>query len=143
MVVLPTIILAGCATAPSYQAKAIDRSDGAMVRGWASGTFAFFAYAEIETVDGLPLSIWSQTGGGWLVDPGVRLLGVAGTYVGLFGERDTGRVELEATLRAGRSYRVKAERDGENMTLWVEDVETREPVSERRSARTTRWIKWL
>jgi len=140
VVILP-IILVSCATTPSYQAKAINRSEGAIVRGWSSGTFAFFTYTEVEKVDGQRLSIWSQ--GGCLVDPGLRVLSVAGTYVGWFGGRDTGRVELTATLKSGHTYRVKAERSGESMTLWVEDQETHEAASERQSTNTTHWIKWL
>ena len=143
LVVLPTIILAGCATTPSYQAKAVNRGDGAIVRGWASGNFIFFTYTEVEKVDGLRLSIWSQVRGGWVVDPGLRVLSVAGTYVGGFGGRDTGRVELNATLKGGHTYRIKAERSGELMNLWVEDEEMHEVVSEKRSTNTTHWVKWI
>lgn len=143
VVVLPPFILGSCATTSCYQAKATNRSDGAIVHGWASGKFIFFTYAEVEKVDGLPLSIWSQVGGGWLVDPGSRVLIVAGTYVGGFGGRDTGRVELNATLKAGHLYRIKAEYGGDLMTLWVEDEEMQEMVSEKRSTKTTHWIKWL
>jgi hypothetical protein len=143
VVVIPALILTGCATTPRYQAKAVDRSDWAIVRGWASGHFIFFTYTEVEKADGLPLSIWSQVGGGWLVDPGLRILNVAGTYAGGFGGRDTARVELTANLKAGHIYRIKAERGGELMTLWVEDEETNEVVSEKRSANTTHWIDWM
>ena len=143
VVVMLPIILVSCATAPSYQAKAINRSEGSIVRGWASGRFAYFTRTEVENVDGQRLSIWSQVGGGPLVDPGLRVLSVAGTYTGLFGGRDTGRVELTATLKAGHTYRVKAERSGEIMTLWVEEQETHEVVSEKRSTNTTHWIQWL
>lgn len=143
VVVMPAIILPGCATTPSYEAKVINRGDGAIVRGWESGAFVFYTYTEIEKVDGLRLSIWSQIGGGWLVDPGLRVLSVAGTYVGGFGERDTGRVELKATLKAGHSYRIKAERSGEHMTLWVEDEVMNEVVGEKRSTNTTRWKRWI
>ena len=140
---MPTILTAGCATTPGYQAKAINRSDGAIISGWESGAFRFYTYTEIEKVDGIRLSIWSQVGGGWLVDPGLRVLSVAGTYVGGFGGRDTGRVELKAILKAGHSYRIKAERSGELMTLWVEDEETNEVVGEKRSINTTHWIRWI
>jgi hypothetical protein len=143
VIVLPIIILAGCTTMPSYQAKATNRSDGAVVSSWSSGTFMFFTYTEIEKVDGLRLSAWSQASGGWLVDPGLRVLSVAGTYAGWSPGRDTGRVELVVTLKAGHTYLVKAERSGEIMTLWVEDQETREVVREKRSTKTTHWIKWL
>ena len=146
-VVMPAIILAGCATTPSYQAKATNRSDGAIVRGWQSGTFMYltFTHTEIEKVDGLRLSVWSQTGGGWLVDPGLRVLSVAGTYAGGFGgvERYAGRVELDATLIAGHSYRIKAERSGGIMTFWVEDEEMHAAASEKRTTNTTHWINWL
>ena len=144
VIVLPTIIFAGCTTGPMYQAKATNRSDGAVVRGWKSGGFMFFTYTEIEKVDGLRLSARSKVGRA-LVDPGLRVLTVAGTYAGGFGgvERYTGLVELDATLKAGHSYRVKAERSGERMTLWVEDEEMHEVVSERQSTDTTHWIKWL
>jgi len=138
--VMSVIIVAGCTTTPSYQATAGNRRDGAIVHGWASGQFIFFTFAEVEKVDGLPRSKWSNS---VLVDPGLRVLSVAGTYAGGFGGRDTGRVELNATLKAGHTYRIKAERSGELMTLWVEDEEMHEVVSEKRSTKTTHWIKWL
>ncbi len=143
MLVLSTIVLAGCATTPSYQAKAGNRSDGAIVRGLNTGQFIFFTYTEFEKVDGLPLSIWHQVGGGWMVDPGLRVLTVSGTYVEAFGGRETGRVELHATLKAGHTYRIKAERKGNVMTFWLEDEETQEVISEKQSTNTTHWIQWL
>ena len=69
VVVLPTIILACRTTTPSYQANVTNRSDGAIVRGWVSGKFMFFTHTEIEKVDGLPLSVWSQVGGGCPLKP--------------------------------------------------------------------------
>jgi hypothetical protein len=144
VLMLPNILVS-CATAPSYQAKAIDRSEGAVVRGWQSdGRFAFFTQTQIEKVDGLRLSGWSQAAGGALADPGVRVLSVSGTYASdLVGGRDTGRVEITATLKAGHTYRVKAECSGKVMTFWVEDGETHEAASERQSTNTTHWIRWL
>lgn len=136
------VILMGCATVRSYQANATDPSQGAILRAWASGQWDFFTYTQIEKVDGLHLSIWSQTGSGSLIDPGVRILTVAGTYAGGFGRRDTGRAELTATLKPGHTYLVKAERNGELMTLWVEDQETLEVVSEKKTTSTTHWILW-
>jgi hypothetical protein len=143
VVMLSTTLLGGCATTASYQAKAVNRYDGAFIRGWQSGTFLYWTltYTEIEKVDGLPLSRSSQVGG-VLVDPGLRVLSVAGTY-GRGSGRDTGKVELDVTLKAGHSYRVKAERNGERMTLWVEDEAANEVVSEKRSTTTTHWIKWF
>jgi hypothetical protein len=143
LVVSPAILLGGCATTASYQAKAVNRDDGALIRGWTTGTFLYWTltYTEIEKVDGLPLSTGARVGGA-LVDPGLRVLSVAGTY-GRGSGRDTGKVELDVTLKAGHSYRVKAERSGERMTLWVEDESVNEVVSEKRSTNTTHWIKWF
>jgi hypothetical protein len=135
-------MLMGCATAPSYQANATDPSQGAILRAWTSGQWAFFTYTQIEKVDGLHLSIWSQSGSGSLVDPGVRTLNAAGTYVGGFGGRDTGRVELTATLKPGHTYVLKAERSANLMTLWIEDQQTHEAASERKATSTTHWILW-
>lgn len=143
VVALSTMLLGGCATTASYQAKAVNRDDGAYIRGWESGTFLYWTltYTEIEKVDGLPLSAWSQVGG-VLVDPGLRVLSVAGTYAEGIG-RVTGRVELDVTLKAGHFYRVKAERSGERMTLWIEDEVGNDVVSEKRTTKTTHWIKWF
>lgn len=143
VIVLPSLVLAGCTTTPRYHAKATDRTDAAVVRGWKSGGVMFFTYTEIERIDGLGVSTFSREKA--MVDPGLRTLSVAGTYAGGIGgiERYTARVDLNATLKAGHSYRVKAERSGELMTLWVEDEEMHEVVGERRSTNTTHWIKWL
>ena len=140
--ILP-MILVGCASSEQYRANALNASEGAILRNWASGTFAFFTYTEIEKVDGVSLSKWVQDGSGSLVDPGVRTLSVAGTYVGALGKMDTGRTEFSVTLEAGHSYQVKAERGESQMTLWVEDLQTSMAVSERKTVETTRWIKWL
>lgn len=144
VIVFPAIILAGCTSTPNYQAKATTRSDAAIVRGWESDGVISFTYTEIDKVDGLRLSVWSQTGGA-LIDPGLRVLSVAGNYAGGFGgiERYTGRGELDVTLKAADSYRIKAERSGARMTLWVEDEETHEVVSERLTTNTIHWINWL
>jgi hypothetical protein len=40
-VVLAAVLITGCATAPTYQATVVDRSDGAIVRGWKSSGFIF------------------------------------------------------------------------------------------------------
>jgi hypothetical protein len=143
VVVLTTILLGGCATTTSYQAKAVNREDGAFIRCWDTGTFLYWTliYTEIEKVDGLPLSTGARVGG-VLVDPGLRVLSVAGTYGKGVG-RDTGKVELDVTLKAGHLYQVKAEYSEERMTLWVEDEATHEVVSEKRSTNTSHWIKWL
>lgn len=140
VVMLPTI-LAGCATTPSYHASIADRSQGAIIRAWSSGTFAFFTFTALEKVDGQRVSIWSPER--LLVDPGLRVMSVAGTYVGAFGVRDTARVELTATLEAGHAYVLKAELSEKLMTLWIEDQDTRELVSEKKTSGTTRWIQWL
>lgn len=94
---------------------------------------------EIEKVDGLRVSTWFTL----LVDPGVRVLSVSGTYLGLWGGRETGRVELKATVKAGHRYQVKAVRHGDLMTLWLEDEATQEVVSGKQSTHTTHWVKWL
>lgn len=137
------VILAGCASSAHYHANVLDASEGAMLQNWSSGTFAFFTYAEIEKVDGIDLSQWVQDGPGTLVDPGPRILSVAGTYVGALGKMDTGRAELSVTLEAGHSYQVKAERGENVMTLWIEEMKTSMAASERKTVETTRWIKWL
>lgn len=134
-------ILAGCATTPSYRASVADESRGATVRAWSSGTFAFFTYTAIERVDGQRVSVWSQER--LLIDPGMRVLSVVGTYVGAFGVRDTARLELAATLQAGRAYMLKAELSDKLMTLWIEDQDTRELASEKKTSVTTRWVQWL
>ena len=72
----------------------------------------FFTYTEIEKVDGLRLSAWPQVSGGWLVDPGLRVLSVAGTSAGWSPERDSGRVELDVTLKAGHTYLVSVHKWG-------------------------------
>ena len=140
--VLP-IALVGCASSEQYHANVVNSGEGAMLRNWSSGAFAFFTYTEIERVDGVGLSKWVQDGPGSLVDPGLRTLSVAGTYVGAFGKMDTGRAELSAILKAGHSYQVKAERSENKMTLWLVDMETSSVVSERKTVETKRWIKWL
>jgi hypothetical protein len=141
VVVVLHVILAGCATTPSYQASIADRSQGAIVRTWSSGTFAFFTFTALEKIDGQRVSIWSQEG--QLVDPGLRILSVAGTYVGAFGVRDTGRVEIAATLEPGHAYVLKAEFGESLMTLWIEDKDTHELAGEKKTSGTTRWIQWL
>lgn len=141
VVVMLPMILAGCATPPSYQASIANRSQGAIIRTWSSGTFSFFTFTALEKVDGQRVSIWSQEG--LLVDPGLRVMSVAGTYVGAFGVRDTGRVELTATLEAGHAYVLKAELREKLMTLWIEDQDTHELASERKTSHTARWIQWL
>jgi hypothetical protein len=141
MVAMLPSLLAGCATTPSYHANVADRSQGAMVRTWASGTFAFFTFSALEKIDGTRVSIWSQEG--LLVDPGLRVLSVAGTYVGAFGRRDTGRVELNAGLKAGHRYVLKAQLSDKLMTLWLEDQDTHELASEKKTSGTTHWIQWF
>jgi len=138
--ILP-MVLASCVTAPSYQANVTDHNHGAIVRTWASGTFALFTFTALEKVDGQRVSIWSQEG--LLVDPGLRVLSVAGTYVGAFGGRDTGRVELTAILEAGHTYILKAELGDKLVVLWLEDQATHELASERKTSTTTHWIQWL
>ena len=144
--VLPAFILTGCATTQSCSTTASDRdrSDKAVVAGWGSGWGVHSTHTRIEYVDGLPP--FRRPAGGCLsgpslIDPGLRVLSVSGTYHGWIGQ-DTGRVDLEATLRAGRTYQIKAEYSGELMTLWVEDEELHVAVSERRSTDTTYWINW-
>jgi hypothetical protein len=140
--VLP-ISLAGCASSEDYHANVLNPGEGAVLRTWQSGTFAFFTYTEIERVDGVGLSKWVQDGRAGRVDAGLRTLSVAGTYVGAFGKMDTGRAEISATLEAGHSYQVKAERSDNQMTLWLEDLGTATLVSERKTVETTRWLKWF
>jgi hypothetical protein len=147
VVVLSAVMIAGCATTPTYHATVVKRAEGAVVGSWSSQSmwriFSYYTYTEVEKVDGLSLSPWSQGWGGWLVDPGLRVLSVAGTYTGLAGARNTGRVEFKVFLKAGHTYLIKAERSGENIILWVEDQATQEAVTEKRSTKTTHWIRWL
>jgi len=143
VIAMLVVISASCATTPSYQANATKPGQAAILCAWASGQWGFFTYTQIEKVDGQHLSIWSQTGPGSMVDPGVRVLSVAATYVGGFGGRDTARVELTATLKAGHTYLLKAERSDKLMTVWLEDQDTHEAASERKTSSTTHWIQWL
>ncbi|MCO5762107.1 MAG: hypothetical protein NHG36_11430 [Chromatiaceae bacterium] len=143
VIVMLAAFLAGCAATPTYQSSATEPGQAAILRAWSSGKWAFFTYTQIEKVDGRHLSIYTQTWPGSMVDPGVRVLSVAGTYAGMFGERDTARVELAATLKAGHIYLLKAERSDHLMTLWLEDEDTHELASEKKTSGTTRWIQWL
>ncbi|MFZ5531585.1 MAG: hypothetical protein ACOY4U_11135 [Pseudomonadota bacterium] len=138
---MPAILLAGCATTPGYHASFSDSGHAAIVRTWSSGTFAFFTFTALEKVDGQRVSIWSQEG--LMIDPGQRVMSVAGTYVGAFGVRDTARVELTATLKASHKYVIRASLNEKRMTLWIEDQDSHELVSEKKTSGTVRWIQWL
>lgn len=141
MVVMLALLLAGCATAPRYQATVVNRSDGAIVRGsHVGGWFGDFTDVWVEKVDGLPCSVRFNS---VLVDPGSRVFSVAGIYAGWFGGRDTGRVELNAIVKAGHTYRIKVERSRELMTFWVEDEAMHEAASQKQSTNTIHWIRWL
>lgn len=78
-----------------------------------------------------------------MIDPGQRVMSVAGTYVGAFGVRDTARVELTATLKASHKYVIRASLNEKRMTLWIEDQDSHELVSEKKTSGTVRWIQWL
>jgi hypothetical protein len=139
-VVMPAILLAGCTTTPGYQTHAANKSEAAAVRRVTFRGFADQTIVELEKVDGLPCPMLSDP---VLIDPGSRILNVVGNYHGVFGVQERGRVELNATVRAGHTYRIRVERNGRIMTFWVEDEEAHEAVSEKRSTTTTHWIKWL
>jgi len=139
-------ILIGCVTVPLYQASVTDPAQGAVLRAWSSGKTATFG-TFIELVDdrllydGLRASDEAQFGTGVLVNPGVRTLNVAATYWGGLINY-TGRAKLTATLESGHTYILKAERTGTLITLWLEDQETHEAVSEGITAKASRWIKF-
>jgi hypothetical protein len=38
---------------------------------------------------------------------------------------------------------LKAELSDKLMTLWIEDQDTRELASEKKTSVTTRWVQWL
>jgi len=48
---------------------------------------------------------------------------------------DYAEVKLKAVFRAGHEYELTAERKGDEVTCWVEDVATHELVSDRQTAK--------
>lgn len=142
-------ILIGCATAPLYEASVTDPAQGAVLRAWSSvpeGWTRKSLGTCIELVDdrllfdGLRASDEPQFGTGVLVDPGVRTLTVSATYWGPINY--TGRGNLTAIIEPGHTYLLKAERNETLITLWLEDLETHEAVSERMTVKASSWAKF-
>lgn len=139
-VVMLAVVLPGCATSPSYQARAGNQSEAANVRRLTLAGFIDQTIAELEKVDGSPCPGVSDY---VLVDAGLRTLDVVGNRYGVFGARDRGRAELKVTAKAGHTYLIRVELNGRTMTFWTEDADTHEATSERQSTTTTHWINWL
>lgn len=142
-------VLIGCATTPLYEASITDPAQGATLRAWSSvpeGLARKSLGTCVELVDGrllfdgLRASDEAQFGAGVLVNSGVCTLTVSATYWGPINY--TGRGNLTATLEPGHTYLLKAERDESLITLWLEDLETRELVSERMTVKASWWIKF-
>lgn len=145
---MPAIFI-GCATAPLYEASVTDPGQGAILRAWSSvpeGWARKSLGTCVEQVDdrllfdGLRASDKAQFGTGVLVDPGVRTLTVSATYWGPINY--TVRDKLTATLKPGHTYLLKAERTESLITLWIEDLETHEAVSERKTIKASSWVKF-
>ncbi len=141
--------LIGCVTAPLYEASVTAPAQGAAIRAWSSvpeGWARKSLGTCVEMVDdrllfdGLRATDQAQFDTGALVDPGVRTLTVSATDWGPINY--TGRGKLTATLKPGHTYLLKAERTESLITLWLEDLETREAVSERVTVKASSWAKF-
>lgn len=144
LVIIPAVVLAGCATGPTYKSSVHSTNDGGQVSGsnkiniW-SGVGAAVC---LQRVDGCRLSGWNRSPADTvLVDPGVRVLTVYGVYSGVFTDRVAENVELKAALQAGHAYQLQFERKENLMIFWVEDVTTHVEVSERQSTNATIHLK--
>jgi len=132
-IILPGLILAcvfltGCATGPTYKSTVHSANEGAQVSGSTGGMVG------LRAVDGVSLFPGEiLTGAKIMVDPGERVLTVRGAYTTLFTDGNV-LVELKPMLRAGHAYQLRMARKKSLITLWVEDLATHEPVSERKSA---------
>ena len=141
-------LLTGCAAVPPYRANVTDEGQGSLLRAWSSGKDLPLIYTCTEKVDGLLLfdglhvSDTAQFTRGSLVDAGIRTLSVMATFErGLFNY--TGRAELQATLEPGHTYSLKATvAEEDRITLWLENDQTQETASERKTITTSRWIKF-
>jgi hypothetical protein len=149
LVCLLPAFLIGCATAPLYEASVTAPDQGAVIRAWNSvpeGLARKSLGTCVEMVDGRALfdglraTDQAQFGAGALVDPGLRTLTVSATYWGPVNY--TGRGKLTVTLKPGHTYLLKAERSESVISVWLEDMETQEVVSERISVNASSWVKF-
>jgi len=135
IVVVLAATLVGCAAVATDATKATYASEGAVIRGQWSGPLTLpppKPFVGIGRVDGRPLSRNAMAVGPIIVDPGSRTLTVFGhDYHGFKGE--VGKVDLRVDLKAGHSYLVRFEHKENEMTFWVEDVETHELAGGRQS----------
>ena len=144
LVIVPALLLSGCATIKAYEGPELTKSeisviDGYYSHGWMVGMFGILPIPMTFRHETRVLEIDGRSGGGgwpYHVLPGqhsARVIYSRYPHVTLCSylciSNYSSGLSIDFTAEAGHEYRIPAERRDERDWIWVEDITTGKVVA--------------